>query len=156
MWRWSLHKYHKPKTWVVFSTYVEMILSKLTTQAHGKSILHVCGDDPCIDVMPSDFKVYSPRMWRWSLSRICKSWCPLVFSTYVEMILFSGSFNSGLSSILHVCGDDPNAFYHSQAWRKYSPRMWRWSSVIYYVCVYPYSILHVSGGDPIPLTWLMK
>ena len=48
----------------VFSTYVEMILNIIVSDIDDPGILHVCGDDPCIDVMPSDFKVYSPRMWR--------------------------------------------------------------------------------------------
>ena len=35
---------------------------------------------------------------------------PIVFSTYVEMILLDILFLGRYCSILHVCGDDPNLF----------------------------------------------
>ena len=70
--------------------------------------------------------------------------------------------------ILHVCGGDPAATSAFGAVKGYSPRMWRWSSIIRgnnliipvfstYVEVIPIQlfssnvancILHVCGGDP--------
>ena len=112
-------------------------------------ILHVCGDDPIFIMISITFKVYSPRMWRWSyLMYFCSQWYP-VFSTYVEMILAMNGRNF--------------------TFKEYSPRMWRWSCArvrllaadcvfsTYVEMILPYlqendrylGILHVCGDDPI-------
>ena len=49
---------------LVFSTYVEMILSNLGSNQITQCILHVCGDDPVSSEGTSQWKGYSPRMWR--------------------------------------------------------------------------------------------
>ena len=67
MWRWSCILVLKHLTFSVFSTYVEMILSLICTNTSVNGILHVCGDDPKGVYWDTDF--------------------PVVFSTYVEMIL---------------------------------------------------------------------
>ena len=48
-----------------------------------------------------------------------------VFSTYVEVILFSASELLSPSGILHVCGGDPQGTYFGFYEERYSPRMWR-------------------------------
>ena len=90
---------------VVFSTYVEVILNLLSIIAFGSGILHVCGGDP------DNVCAHGP--WR------------SVFSTYVEVIprvAVNYRYNFG---ILHVCGGDPPiiALFEIAFW--YSPRMWR-------------------------------
>ena len=169
MWRWS----QKPEFYLifqqVFSTYVEVILCRWIQKPYYCSILHVCGGDPFSAQVYYSFKLYSPRMWRWSLIR---PWCSClnsVFSTYVEVILSFEPASWSKLSILHVCGGDPG--HGRKSWVKllYSPRMWRWSffqlarmhdKMVFstYVEVIPNStnstnyctsILHVCGGDPI-------
>ena len=49
---------------LVFSTYVEMILLWAMSVLHVDSILHVCGDDPKTRQSHIVELVYSPRMWR--------------------------------------------------------------------------------------------
>ena len=134
----------------------------------NSSILHVCGGDPKLFPLAHPQHVYSPRMWRWSLSYCCPPCNAKVFSTYVEVILeFMGNVDF-LASILHVCGGDPWEVQEKWSWLLYSPRMWRWSwlnhcssylvlvfSTYVEVILKPYAkfpqtmrILHVCGGDP--------
>ena len=46
MWRWSCGCTHKELVWLVFSTYVEVILTLLGAFTKKQSFLHVCGGDP--------------------------------------------------------------------------------------------------------------
>ena len=148
MWRWSYMNalFNKPVR--VFSTYVEMILKEGRNKTVTVSILHVCGDDPPTNTGGKSILMYSPRMWRWSLSILPSIINVMVFSTYVEMI--------------------PNSTSSKQVSYWYSPRMWRWSSVSAtstngylvfstYVEMIPIwfnlwhfieCILHVCGDDP--------
>ena len=54
-----------------------------------------------------------------------------VFSTYVEVILKGLLGTLYPTSILHVCGGDPITDDILQAITGYSPRMWRWSPVLF-------------------------
>ena len=107
MWRWS-HAYDQMAAdQAVFSTYVEVILTLALACLVFVSILHVCGGDPARAEFYTNFNKYSPRMWRWSWSKIYQSARASVFSTYVEVIHnLTTTFISG---------------------KRYSPRMWRWS-----------------------------
>ena len=128
MWRWSWVMICNSYFFIVFSTYVEMILNFSPIMTWFPCILHVCGDDPTNPILFPNSIPYSPRMWRWSWWT-CQCWrLELVFSTYVEMILtwfLAAVFCSG---ILHVCGDDPTYICRVSTRSMYSPRMWRWSS----------------------------
>ena len=140
------------------------------------SILHVCGGDPCLIPELRKYLMYSPRMWRWSLSMMTKWQLLMVFSTYVEVILREGIKRITTLCILHVCGGDPKLHQMGRIFGTYSPRMWRWSSfylvmiktapvfstyveVIHMVSLLSfvgYSILHVCGGDPAYIPWLVS
>ena len=116
-----------------------------------------------------DHLVYSPRMWRWSLTAWSPSWSGLVFSTSVEVILTAESGMHCGASILHVCGGHPFGYFVMGLQGSYSPRMWRsscislsipWVHKVFstYVEVIPKylakfelvsCILHVCGGHPI-------
>ena len=127
MWRWSQLLIPAGQAIMVFSTYVEMILSSWEFGSVLESILHVCGDDPkglCTGVYHF---AYSPRMWRWSSVIATHFLQDKVFSTYVEMIPCFIISQSMEVSILHVCGDDPLTCLLGLAQLQYSPRMWRWS-----------------------------
>ena len=67
MWRWSRSNQPNQSRYLVFSTYVEVILCQITTKMIGFGILHVCGGDPFIHDDQDLSGQYSPRMWRWSL-----------------------------------------------------------------------------------------
>ena len=84
-----------------------MILSFNGSNQAQLGILHVCGDDPQRQYIIIYQVLYSPRMWRWSLTVIVARVAIKVFSTYVEMILSLVDLPSLIASILHVCGDDP-------------------------------------------------
>ena len=88
MWRWSLHCLYDQFLHIVFSTYVEVILS---LEHHSVGTLQ-----------------YSPRMWRWSWHVMVLRLVRSVFSTYVEVILFEICNFFSEWCILHVCGGDPN------------------------------------------------
>ena len=168
MWRWSQEITWWSTSQGVFSTYVEVILSAITLFYKAFSILHVCGGDPHPSGSMKPSTAYSPRMWRWSYTP-----CPLkvwqrVFSTYVEVILSIFVSVVIRLGILHVCGGDPLSELEDSKWKRYSPRMWRWSlkfALLWrlddvfstYVEVIPSNqcwrknwlrILHVCGGDP--------
>ena len=49
---------------MVFSTYVEMILTGSDTKPFDRGVLHVCGDDPSSMVIVAPSYSCSPRMWR--------------------------------------------------------------------------------------------
>ena len=129
MWRWSYYFRYALQRHYVFSTYVEVILNMNSSRNTVFGILHVCGGDP----VPVGFKTliasYSPRMWRWSSKLIRNCLIFFVFSTYVEVILISGTETADFSSILHVCGGDPVQGVREVNIVEYSPRMWRWSQL---------------------------
>ncbi len=127
MWRWSYIIPSSPKIKWVFSTYVEVILAPLITFAVTFCILHVCGGDPCYGYRWKRQAMYSPRMWRWSLSWWFSFLSTKVFSTYVEVIPRKIRLTILIASILHVCGGDPFTIATKYRSRLYSPRMWRWS-----------------------------
>ena len=107
MWRWSLAATLQEKNQAVFSTYVEVILSRSQNAASLWCILHVCGGDPWSSVTAYPLWVYSPRMWRWSYLFVHLRLKVQVFSTYVEVIPWCKLHTSMNQSILHVCGGDP-------------------------------------------------
>ena len=72
---------------MVFSTYVEVILTLPSLLKLARCILHVCGGDP----------------QRQPFQRLNQ----IVFSTYVEVILDMAKQLCLMSRILHVCGGDP-------------------------------------------------
>ena len=127
MWRWSWMWFLSVVKLMVFSTYVEVILSPLVESIPTASILHVCGGDPTEVQTQNLINRYSPRMWRWS-PPLSESVITLpVFSTYVEVILSVMYYDNNGTSILHVCGGDPKGKSFVKKNSKYSPRMWRWS-----------------------------
>ena len=127
MWRWSLPHPSLMGSNQVFSTYVEVILCGKPIKVHDASILHVCGGDPRLACVSAVFVLYSPRMWRWSLSPTASTEGRRVFSTYVEVILRYHLLQCLFQSILHVCGGDPTIINNAISVIMYSPRMWRWS-----------------------------
>ena len=52
------------KIFPVFSTYVEVILRRITRVNRSKGFLHVCGGDPTCVPVNSSKNEFSPRMWR--------------------------------------------------------------------------------------------
>ena len=94
-----------------------------------------------------------------------------VFSTCVEVILTEKSGKCKNTCILHVCGGDPIFVSSIKNRFLYSPRVWRWSyflanwswwRLVFSTCVevilcsnvicpVMWGILHVCGGDPIPI-----
>ena len=70
-------------------------------------------------------------MWRWSLCFYTRKGLIQVFSTYVEVILMSRVKESQISSFLHVCGGDPRCVFTKQRRTRFSPRMWRWSWILF-------------------------
>ena len=107
MWRWSCSSITSIFSDVVFSTYVEVILSTSTSSVVQLGILHVCGGDPGRLQVSTSIDEYSPRMWRWSWIHEKIKQYFAVFSTYVEVILGSFTLEDLMNSILHVCGGDP-------------------------------------------------
>ena len=148
MWRWSFIRLVQRNGFRVFSTYVEMILTRLLWNWASSCILHVCGDDPFIKVGKGIGQVYSPRMWRWSFmnKNISQQW--RVFSTYVEMILWHFQGIGRGPSILHVCGDDPHseqaALQLIEVFSTYVEMILN-CKLLLQIFV---SILHVCGDDP--------
>ena len=107
MWRWSYDHVWNVRSYEVFSTYVEVIPAAGFSPPDSNSILHVCGGDPNVPYPAKTLLSYSPRMWRWSQCAIKVDDSQLVFSTYVEVILFVARAEYLGISILHVCGGDP-------------------------------------------------
>ena len=127
MWRWSSKRLGFASDKTVFSTYVEVILNSSNLCVYRSRILHVCGGDPMPPLFAESLVQYSPRMWRWSYKPHLLDVSPLVFSTYVEVILPNSQSMRYISSILHVCGGDPIVMSQYLNMALYSPRMWRWS-----------------------------
>ena len=169
MWRWSLFGMNFWPVKYVFSTYVEVILSARLGRLFAICILHVCGGDPYYDSVKALQEQYSPRMWRWSPFVFLIDIIRVVFSTYVEVILEKLLQQRKAFCILHVCGGDPVCNLPLRPRIQYSPRMWRWSSIVpcivgllrvfstYVEVILIFwissnvtdSILHVCGGDPL-------
>ena len=49
---------------IVFSTYVEVILTFTIDDPTSHGFLHVCGGDPCLVMLAIETTMFSPRMWR--------------------------------------------------------------------------------------------
>ena len=130
MWRWSWIDVLFLVVFLVFSTYVEVILVVGFWIHVKRRILHVCGGDPAIGRELGLSPKYSPRMWRWSYCDQLEPDQFDVFSTYVEVILACFVACNVFSRILHVCGGDPALGPCAFKLRLYSPRMWRWSHKI--------------------------
>ena len=127
MWRWSRIIRIQLTLTIVFSTYVEVIPTLSLIGLLKICFLHVCGGDPYlvgIKIQPNKF---SPRMWRWSRVMIQKKKPMIVFSTYVEVILYCWTIWTWWICFLHVCGGDPGNQARTSQTLKFSPRMWRWS-----------------------------
>ena len=133
---------------MVFSTYVEVIPKWINHVNVNLSILHVCGGDPSDKTLTKSSSMYSPRMWRWSCQCLKSTLSYLVFSTYVEVILFIGKKLIENNCILHVCGGDPCCWwwlvYHHFVFSTYVEvilkRLFVFRGLL--------CILHVCGGDP--------
>ena len=109
MWRWSyIINVGLDKAYVI-STYVEMIPTIQRQKSHLIGDLHVCGDDPHSVERDCAIFMWSPRMWRWSLTKLVQVLSREVISTYVEMIL-----KLSLNSMPQL---------------EWSPRMWRWCTL---------------------------
>ena len=148
MWRWSYIRY-RAKWWkLVISTYVEMIPHYISPIYKTVGDLHVCGDDPKQIDKLNLAVLWSPRMWRWSLSKIGSKLSKAVISTYVEMILSNRLRNFWQASDLHVCGDDPNSCNY---WKPEHAVISTYVEMIPTPAV-PFAIflgdLHVCGDDP--------
>ena len=87
-------------------------------------------------------------MWRWSRFAGRVIIACIVFSTYVEVILYKNCLNMKFNGILHVCGGDPAPHQFWLVRKEYSPRMWRWSLARFIDSSLKGCILHVCGGDP--------
>ena len=87
MWRWSCFNAGFGVFVIVFSTYVEVILTLRTNWLLAGCFLHVCGGDPGEDINNAKSGKFSPRMWRWSWVKYYVPDRETVFSTYVEVIL---------------------------------------------------------------------
>ena len=107
MWRWSRYREINNLAVLVFSTYVEVILTIFVVKGNPERFLHVCGGDPQKSNKASEPEKFSPRMWRWSW--VWHRWYHgvHVFSTYVEVILKPNTRILNYVSFLHVCGGDP-------------------------------------------------
>ena len=130
MWRWSRPSKRSVVLLSVFSTYVEVIPFFVLGIDYLSSFLHVCGGDPFEAQQGTKEAEFSPRMWRWSsfVSSIKNNLA--VFSTYVEVILTRLIKILIMTRFLHVCGGDPKIFIKHYFSSLFSPRMWRWSSVL--------------------------
>ena len=148
VWRWSLKSDDFKLANAVFSTCVEVILIGAYSASLVAGILHVCGGDPHLNFDRLRPGKYSPRVWRWSWSRLLHAIRVSVFSTCVEVILRDGVALKLLKSILHVCGGDPNRI---RADRKIDSVF---STCVEVILTLPSllklarCILHVCGGDP--------
>ena len=130
MWRWSWKPLKMTIKYQVFSTYVEVILKHYINLSKKISFLHVCGGDPMwVDVIGL-LAGFSPRMWRWSYTIFVDPSASKVFSTYVEVILDLFLQRKLKKSFLHVCGGDPKFRQWQASKLLFSPRMWRWSSIV--------------------------
>ena len=130
MWRWSYFLSNSIPIKLIFSTYVEVILVLPLPSRILIDFLHVCGGDPTLTVDNLNYKLFSPRMWRWSYIFFCACRPCFIFSTYVEVILFFCFCIISLNYFLHVCGGDPELDLPPISNCLFSPRMWRWSSQI--------------------------
>ena len=127
MWRWSSRWHLFKRTSNVFSTYVEVILTREKFIRMSRRFLHVCGGDPTTRYKLLIWYLFSPRMWRWSYFACFLFLVIVVFSTYVEVILCSCNPWWHCDCFLHVCGGDPIFLSDVISPFKFSPRMWRWS-----------------------------
>ena len=149
MWRWSSYKCFRYPVPLVFSTYVEVILSLKLTISILLSFLHICGGDPNGAELKKEKLMFSPHMWRWSSRyRHCNT-NYFVFSTYVEVILQCLQDNLSEWRFLHICGGDPKVNAPAKLAIAFSPHMWRWSCLGTCEGNLPRCFLHICGGDPI-------
>ena len=153
MWRSSSRSIKRLRQLKVFSTYVEVIPNFTVDDNSGVGILHVCGGHPKRTGVLVGGHQYSPRMWRSSHSLQNCFQVNLVFSTYVEVILFAAEFGTVCAGILHVCGGHPSRSFLTSIRIRYSPRMWR--SSCHRIKAFRFYSVFSTYVEVIPLpTWL--
>ena len=129
MWRWSYQRPLNHVSYLIFSTYVEVI-PRMVRMTHCAML-------------------FSPRMWRWSYIFICINRIDSIFSTYVEVIPINNTPVLYNIYFLHVCGGDPESVALINVALEFSPRMWRWSWLSRLSALMLVHFLHVCGGDPV-------
>ena len=109
----------------VFSTSVEVFLSRYKSRRNGKGLLHVrggvseflaCGRSRCSS---------SPRPWRCFSVTVSRVSRVLVFSTSVEVFPACGLVRLVLISLLHVRGGVSSSARANSLRSRSSPRPWR-------------------------------
>ena len=109
----------------IFSTYVEVFLSRILVVAGWLYFLHVCGgvSEWFRDENLQDS--FSPRMWRCFLFSALVTAGEAIFSTYVEVFLTTYQKNKSGAHFLHVCGGVSLSTIQTISRKQFSPRMWR-------------------------------
>ena len=109
----------------VFSTHVEMFLTKEQLEARIGSFLHARGDVSGNQRTQGLAGEFSPRTWRCFYLTIFVFSSDRVFSTHVEMFLHFCQNPMDVLSFLHARGDVSSSVITLSPEMMFSPRTWR-------------------------------
>ena len=125
MWRCFYKRYRTLYEAKIFSTYVEVFLSRKRRRISRRDFLHVCGGVSYCLLCKVCFKKFSPRMWRCFFIQEDPPLERVIFSTYVEVFLDSCNARLRCADFLHVCGGVSRLEKMLRTFMAFSPRMWR-------------------------------
>ena len=125
MWRCFLASAPRYRVYFVFSTHVEVFLTRSGMFTHKLRFLHACGGVSKFQDNEEEGYTFSPRMWRCFWSAQASLCLEAVFSTHVEVFLAWQDFDVVYDSFLHACGGVSESREWCDPETGFSPRMWR-------------------------------
>ena len=132
MWRCFRYGRGRNVSRTIFSTYVEVFPTRCKSDCKHGNFLHVCGGVSRKPPLIGRTRRFSPRMWRCFLIAWQWYYCQHIFSTYVEVFLWSFRKSRSVLYFLHVCGGVSLTDEQLRRALLFSPRMWRCFS--YFKC----------------------
>ena len=145
-WRCFLNRLTKLGTTPVFSTSVEVFLTKARSAQTQACLLHVRGGVSICHLRFGNCKRSSPRPWRCFHVEVLPSECCSVFSTSVEVFPENRHFNSLILGLLHVRGGVSLILIQRNRSKESSPRPWRCFVEVSMATNVELGLLHVRGG----------
>ena len=110
VWGWSVRPASVRLDAKVFPTRVGMVRTRQPSGCGRGRFPHACGDGPSMEFQDFVDRMFSPRVWGWSVIR-CDQ-------------------RLGLRRFPHACGDGPKLWDMDLSCGKFSPRVWGWSAAV--------------------------
>ena len=131
VWGWSAQRPVRSFSRRVLPTRVGMVRCLRRRSPTGGRSPHACGDGPSNRSWLARARMFSPRVWGWSVRVVQALQGVPVLPTRVGMVRGPGPALHGRGRSPHACGDGPFNVSLPQFTAPFSPRVWGWSGVLW-------------------------